>query len=153
MTMVMGVVMMLVTVMVLIMVVVFVMLMAMTVMTVKMPAITEWHFCCCSREKAPERWPRGLRSLLPSTRILCVPESSCCPSDYYGKRIRAGPQRNPLRLVLRSEGTRVGDEERWAGAHDEEQRALERGGCCAVCTARCAAEPLLWQGVSTGIPH
>lgn len=56
MTMVMGVVMMLVTVMVLIMVVVFVMLMllvAMTVMTVKMPAITEWHFCCCSREKAP----------------------------------------------------------------------------------------------------
>lgn len=85
MTMVMGVVMMLVTVMVLIMVVVFVMLMllvAMTVMTVKMPAITEWHFCCCSREKAPERWPRGLRSLLPSTRILCVPESSCCPSDY-----------------------------------------------------------------------
>lgn len=56
MTMVMGVVMMLVTVMVLTMVVVFVMLMllvAMTVMTVKMPAITEWHFCCCSREKAP----------------------------------------------------------------------------------------------------
>lgn len=60
MTMVMGVVMMLVTVMVLIMVVVFVMLMAMTVMTVKMPAITEWHFCCCSREMAS--W-----TLLPSS--------------------------------------------------------------------------------------
>lgn len=47
---------MLVTVMVLIMVVVFVMLMlmvVMTVMTVKMPAITERHFCCWSREKAP----------------------------------------------------------------------------------------------------
>lgn len=72
MTMVMGVVMMLVAVMVFVML----MLMVMTTTMVKMPVVTEWHFCYCSREKAPGKMTSW--TLLPSS--FC--KNSLCPRVF-----------------------------------------------------------------------